>query len=139
MIALAFLRQFAKPILALLLCLAIYAAFKYHNHLQQSIGQLDQRLVEKQQQLDQQNENIEKMRMQVLEQSKILADLQKVQAELRVNSEQRQIIFKEIFINDQDAKSWANQPVPDAIRRMFNNTSTGTNFSPVLPNSHSVP
>lgn len=122
MIALTVLRPFAKPILALLLCFVLFFAFKHYTHVQQKIGQLEQQLVEKQQQLQSQDQTLEKIRTQVLQQSRSIAELQKVQTELQSNYEQRKVKLNEIFTHDQDSKNWASQPVPDAIRGMFNST-----------------
>ncbi|PPZ93753.1 hypothetical protein C5B41_13595 [Acinetobacter ursingii] len=123
MIALTVLRPFAKPILALLLCFVLFLVFKHYIHVQQKVGQLEQQLVEKQQQLQSQDQTLEKIRTQVLEQSRSIAELQKVQTELQSNYEQRKVTLNEIFTHDQDSKSWAIQPVPDAIRGMFNNNT----------------
>lgn len=122
MIALTVLRPFAKPILALLLCFVWFLVFKHYIHVQQKIGQLEQQLVEKQQQLQSQDQTLEKIRTQVLEQSRSIAELQKAQTELQSNYEQRKVTLNEIFTHDQNSKSWASQPVPDAIRGMFNST-----------------
>lgn len=123
MIALTVLRPFAKPILALLLCFVLFLVFKHYIHVQQQIGQLEQQLVEKQQQLQSQDQALEKIRTQVLEQSRSIAELQKAQTELQSNYEQRKVTLNEIFTHDQDSKSWAIQPVPDAIRSMFNSNA----------------
>ena len=123
MIALTVLRPFAKPTLALLLCFVLFLAFKHYTHVQQKIGQLEQQLVEKQQQLQSQDQTLEKIRTQVLEQSKSIAELQKAQTELQRNYEQRKVTLNEIFTHDQNSKSWASQPVPDAIRGMFNSNA----------------
>lgn len=131
MIALNLLRPLAKPILALLLCFVLFLVFKHYIHVQQKIGQLEQQLVEKQQQLQSQAQTIEKIRTEVLEQSQSIAELQKVQSELQSNSEQRKVTLKEIFTHDQDSKSWANQPVPAAIRSMFNSTKTAPGAKPL--------
>lgn len=123
MMALSVLRPFAKPILALLLCFVLFLVFKHYIHVQQKIGQLEQQLVEKQQQLQSQDQTLEKIRTQVLEQSRSIAELQKAQTELQSNYEQRKVTLNEIFTHDQDSKSWAIQPVPDAIRSMFNSNA----------------
>ncbi|ENU57140.1 hypothetical protein L291_1737 [Acinetobacter guillouiae MSP4-18] len=123
MIALTVLRPFAKPILALLLCLIVFLMFKHYIHVQQKIGQLEQQLVEKQQQLQSQDQTLEKIRTQVLEQSRSIAELQKAQTEIHSNYEQRKVTLNEIFTHDQDSKNWAIQPVPDAIRGMFNSNA----------------
>ena len=107
MIALTVLRPFAKPILALLLCFVLFLAFKHYTHVQQKIGQ---------------DQSLEKIRTQVLEQSRSIAELQKAQTELQSNYEQRKVTLNEIFTHDQDSKNWASQPIPDAIRGMFNST-----------------
>lgn len=123
MMAFTVLRPFAKPILALLLCFVLFLAFKHYTHVQQKIGQLEQQLVKKQQQLQSQDQSLEKIRTQVLEQSRSIAELQKAQTELQRNYEQRKVMLNEIFTHDQDTKSWAIQPVPDAIRGMFNSNA----------------
>ena len=122
MMALTVLRPFAKPILALLLCFVLFLVFKHYINVQQKIGQIEQQLVEKQQQLQSQDQTLEKIRTQVLEQSRSIAELQKAQTELQSNYEQRKVTLNEIFTHDQDSKSWASQPIPDAIRGMFNST-----------------
>lgn len=124
MTALIFIRTFAKPILALLFCLSLYFAFIYYNHLQQKVGQLENELQQKQDRLNTQNQNIINIKSQLNLQAQAIADLQKIQDELKQHSEQRQITLKEILNNDQQTKTWASQPVPDAIRSMFNNTSS---------------
>lgn len=127
MITLDLLRPFAKLILSLLLCILLYFTFNYFARLHQKIGELEQSLSEKQQQLKQQGKNIQSIRSQVLQQYQAISNLQKVQADLQVQSEQRQITLKEIFSNDETAKSWATQPIPNSVRRLFNNsTSTST-------------
>ena len=123
MMAFTVLRPFAKPILALLLCFVLFLAFKHYTHVQQKIGQLEQQLVEKQQQLQSQDQSLEKISTQVLDQSRSIAELQKAQTELQRNYEQRKVMLNEIFTHDQDTKSWAIQPVPDAIRGMFNSNA----------------
>ena len=123
MMAFTVLRPFVKPILALLLCFVLFLAFKHYTYVQQKIGQLEQQLVEKQQQLQSQDQTLEKIRAQVLEQSRSIAELQKAQTELQSNYEQRKVTLNEIFTHDQDSKSWASQPVPDAIRGMFNSNA----------------
>ena len=123
MMAFTVLRLFAKPILALLLCFVLFLVFKHYINVQQKIGQLEQQFVEKQQQLQSQDQALEKIRTQVLEQSRSIAELQKVQTELQSNYEQRKVTLNEIFTHDQDSKNWASQPVPDAIRGMFNSTT----------------
>ena len=100
-----------------------FLVFKHYINVQQKIGQLEQQLVEKQQQLQSQDQALEKIRTQVLEQSRSIAELQKVQTELQSNYEQRKVTLNEIFTHDQDSKSWAIQPVPDAIRSMFNSNA----------------
>ena len=122
MMAFTVLRPFVKPILALLLCFVLFLAFKHYTYVQQKIGQLEQQLVEKQQQLQSQDQTLEKIRAQVLEQSRSIAELQKAQTELQSNYEQRKVTLNEIFTHDQDSKNWASQPIPDAIRGMFNST-----------------
>lgn len=123
MMAFTVLRPFAKPILALLLYFLLFLAFKHYTHVQQKIGQLEQQLVEKQQQLQSQDQTLEKIRTQVLEQSRSIAELQKAQTELQSNYEQRKVTLNEIFTHDQNSKNWASQPVPDAIRGMFNSNA----------------
>ena len=125
MIALSLLKPFAKPILALLIGIFAYYIFQYHNALQQKIGQLDQQLIEKQQQFEKQDQSYQEIRTQILKQSVAITDLQKAQEDLQNQTEIRQVTLKEIFNHDEIAKSWASQPVPHSIRRMYNNTATG--------------
>ena len=99
----------AKLIMALLIGLGIYFGIKHYNGLNQKIGRLETVLEEKQDLIDAQNQNFISLKKQVTEQ-------------LKQNSEQRKINIQEIINNDQDAKTWAAQPVPDHIRRLFNNT-----------------
>ena len=120
--ALVILKPFVKPILALLCFLCLYFAFQHYIHLQQKVGQLEMTLIEKQELIDSQNKNIADIQKQITRQAQAIFDLQKIQDELQVNSEQRKITIKEILNHDQDAKTWASQPVPDAIRGMFNST-----------------
>ena len=111
----------AKLILALLIALAIFLGIKHYNYLNQKVGQLEITLIEKQDLIDAQNRNIANIQKQITSQAQAIFDLQKIQDELQVNSEQRKITIKEILTHDQDAKTWASQPVPDAIRSLFNN------------------
>lgn len=114
----------AKLIIALLVALAIFLGIKHYNYLNQKVGQLEIMLIEKQDIIDAQNRNIANIQKQIIDQAQAIFDLQKVQDELQVNSEQRKITIKEILTHDQDAKTWASQPVPDAIRSLFNTTSS---------------
>ena len=130
--ALEIIKPLAKPILALLCFLCLYFAFQHYNHLQQKVGQLEMTLIEKQELIDSQNKNIADIQKQITRQAQAIFDLQKIQDELQVNSEQRKITIKEILNHDQDAKTWASQPVPDAIRSLFNTTgSTNVVNSPL--------
>lgn len=131
------LKPFAKPILTLLVLICLYFAFQYYNHIQQKIGQLEQQLIQKQEQLQTQNQNIENIRTQVLKQNQAIADLQKVQSEIQTSAGQRQVILKEIFSNDETSKIWASQPVPNAVRGMFNSPKTTT--SATLSNAYTMP
>lgn len=119
--ALIILKPFIKPILALLCFLCLYFAFQHYIHLQQKVGQLENTLTEKQDLIDAQNRNIANIKEQITSQAQAISDLQEIQDELQLNSEQRKITIKEILTHDQDAKTWASQPVPDAIRSLFNN------------------
>lgn len=119
--ALAILKPFVKPILALLCFLCLYFAFQHYIHLQQKVGKLETKLTEKQDLIDAQNRNIANIKEQITSQAQAISDLQEFQDELQLNSEQRKITIKEILTHDQDAKTWASQPVPDAIRSLFNN------------------
>ena len=114
----------AKLIIALLVALAIFLGIKHYNYLNQKVGQLEIMLIEKQDIIVAQNRNIANIQKQIIDQAQAIFDLQKVQDELQVNSEQRKITIKEILTHDQDAKTWASQPVPDAIRSLFNTTSS---------------
>lgn len=111
----------AKLIIALLVALAIFLGIKHYNYLNQKVGQLEITLIEKQDLIDAQNRNIANIQKQITSQAQAIFDLQKIQDELQANSEQRKITIKEILTHDQDAKTWASQPVPDAIRSLFNN------------------
>ena len=114
----------AKLIIALLVALAIFLGIKHYNYLNQKVGQLEITLIEKQDLIDAQNRNIANIQKQITSQAQAIFDLQKIQDELQVNSEQRKITIKEILTHDQDTKTWASQPVPDAIRSLFNTTSS---------------
>ena len=131
------LKPFAKPLIALLVLVFLYFTFQYYNHIQQKIGQLEQQLIQKQEQLQTQNQNIENIRTQLLKQYQAIADLQKVQSEIQTSAGQRQVLLKEIFSNDETSKTWASQPVPNAIRGMFN--SPKTTASATLPNAYTLP
>ena len=111
----------AKLIIALLVALAIFLGIKHYNYLNQKVGQLEITLIEKQDLIDAQNRNIANIQKQITSQAQAIFDLQKIQDELQANSEQRKITIKAILTHDQDAKTWASQPVPDAIRSLFNN------------------
>jgi LysB family phage lysis regulatory protein len=132
-----FLKPFAKPLIALLVLVFLYFAFQYYNHIQQKIGQLEQQLIQKQEQLQTQNQNIENIRTQLLKQYQAIADLQKVQSEIQTSAGQRQVLLKEIFSNDETSKTWASQPVPNAIRGMFNSAQNTT--SATLSNAYTLP
>jgi len=136
--ALELLKPLAKPILALLFCAAVYFVFQYCNSQQQKIGRLQTQLNQKQDTIDAQNKNIAGIKEQVNQQAQAIADLQKIQNELQAYSEQRKITIKEVIRHDQSAKAWAVQPVPDAIRSMFN-TSTSSTVSPALSNPYPLP
>ena len=112
----------AKLIMALLIGIGIYFGIKHYNGLNQKIGRLETVLEEKQDLIDAQNQNFISLKKQVTEQAEAISSLQRVQEDLKQNSEQRKINIQEIINNDQDAKTWAAQPVPDHIRRLFNNT-----------------
>lgn len=114
----------AKLIIALLVALAIFLGIKHYNYLNQKVGRLETQLSEKQNLIKTQTETIKSIQKQITSQAQAIFDLQKVQDELQVNSEQRKITIKEILTHDQDAKTWASQPVPDAIRSLFNTTSS---------------
>lgn len=117
----------AKLIMALLIGLGIYFGIKHYNALNQKIGRLETVLEDKQKMIDAQNISFISLTKQVTEQAEAISSLQKVKEELKQSSEQRKINIQEIINNDQDAKTWAAQPVPDNIRRLFNNTPvTGT-------------
>ncbi|MBJ9954415.1 hypothetical protein I5735_15395 [Acinetobacter baumannii] len=131
------LKPFAKPMLALLAMICWYFAFQYYNHIQQKIGQLEQQLIQKQEQLQTQYQNIENIRTEVLKQNQAIADLQKTQSEIQTSAGQRQVLLKEIFSNDETSKIWASQPVPNAVRGMFN--SPKTTASATLPDAHALP
>ena len=138
MMALALLRPLAKPILYLLICVACIVAIYFFIQEQQKIGALEQALSEKQQQLQQQQESIQTIQTQVQQQQKNIVELQKIQTELQAKSEQRQITLKEIFTHDEPSKSWAVQPVPDAIRSMFNPSQISERRATVS-NTHALP
>lgn len=114
----------AKLILALLIALGVFLGIKHYNGLNQKVGRLETQLTEKQQLIDTQHTNIAHIQKQITSQAQAIADLQKAQDELQANSEQRKITIKEILTHDQDAKTWASQPVPDAIRSLFNTTGS---------------
>lgn len=131
------LKPFAKPLIDLLVLVFLFFAFQYYNHIQQKIGQLEQQLIQKQEQLQTQNQNIENIRTQLLKQYQAIADLQKVQSEIQTSAGQRQVLLKEIFSNDETSKTWASKPVPNAIRGMFNSAQNTT--SATLPNAYTMP
>ncbi|ODN55782.1 hypothetical protein A9Z54_15990 [Acinetobacter sp. 51m] len=124
----------AKLVIALLIALGIFLSMKHYNGLNQKVGKLETELTEKQQLIETQNSNIADIQNQIINQAQAIADLQKAQDELQLNSEQRIIHIKEILNHDQDAKTWASQPVPDAIRSMFNNPGTPNTFHSALSN-----
>ena len=64
--------------------------------------------------------------------------LQKVQSEIQTSAGQRQVLLKEIFSNDETSKTWASQPVPDAIRSMFNNTGATNTVQSALSSTDPV-
>ena len=136
--ALVILKPFVKPILALLCFLCLYFAFQHYIHLQQKVGQLEMTLIEKQELIDSQNKNIADIQKQITRQAQAIFDLQKIQDELQVNSEQRKITIKEILNHDQNAKTWASQPVPDAIRSLFNTASSTNVVNSALSSSDPV-
>ena len=136
--ALEIIKPLAKPILALLCFLCLYFVFQHYNHLQQKVGQLEMTLIEKQELIDSQNKNIADIQRQITSQAQAIFDLKKIQDELQVNSEQRKITIKEILNHDQDAKTWASQPVPDAIRSLFNNTRSADVVNTALSSPHPV-
>ncbi|MFN4366516.1 MAG: hypothetical protein ACK4GA_02610 [Acinetobacter sp.] len=127
--------------IALLIILSIVFGFKHYNGLNKKIGILETQLSEKQTLIDSQSHTIKSIQKQISSQAQAIFELQKVQDVLQLTSEQRKIMLKEIITHDQDAKSWANQPVPDAIRSMFNSPGTATNFSGPsnLSNAHTMP
>ena len=136
--ALVILKPFVKPILALLCFLCLYFAFQHYIHLQQKVSQLETTLTEKQDLIDAQNRNIANIKEQITSQAQAISDLQEFQDELQLNSEQRKINIKEILNHDQDAKTWASQPVPDAIRSLFNNTGSTSVVHSALSGSDQV-
>lgn len=114
----------AKLIIALLIALSVFLGIKHYNGLNQKVGRLETQLSEKQNLIKTQTETIKSIQKQITSQAQAIFDLQKIQDELQVNSEQRKITIKEILNHDQDAKTWASQPVPDAIRSLFNTTGS---------------
>lgn len=128
----------AKLVIALLIALGIFLGIKHYNGLNQKVGKLETELTEKQQLIETQNSNIADIQNQITSQAQAIAELQKAQDELQLNSEQRIIHIKEILNHDQDAKTWASQPVPDAIRSMFNNTGTSNTVHSALSNTDPV-
>lgn len=119
----------AKLMIALLIVLSIVFGFKHYNGLNKKIGILETQLSEKQTLIDSQSHTIQSIQKQISSQAQAIFELQKVQDALQLTSEQRKIMLKEIITHDQDAKSWANQPVPDAVRSMFNSPGTATSIS----------
>lgn len=128
----------AKLILALLIALGVFLGIKHYNGLNQKVGRLETQLTEKQQLIDTQHTNIAHIQKQITSQAQAIADLQKAQDELQTNSEQRKITIKEILTHDQDAKTWAGQPVPDAIRSLFNNARSTDVVNTALSSPHPV-
>lgn len=128
----------AKLIIALLIALGVFLGIKHYNGLNQKVGRLETQLTEKQQLIDTQNTNIAHIQKQITSQAQAIADLQKAQDELQANSEQRKITIKEILTHDQDAKTWASQPVPDAIRSLFNNARSTNVVNTALSGSDPV-
>lgn len=128
----------AKLILALLIALGVFLGIKHYNGLNQKVGRLETQLTEKQQLIDTQNTNIAHIQKQITSQNQAIADLQKAQDELQANSEQRKITIKEILTHDQDAKTWARQPVPDSIRSLFNNARSTDVVNTALSSPHPV-
>ena len=135
MMPLTLLRPFVKPLVLLLICVALVLTFKFVLKSQQKIGALEQALSEKQQQLEQQASRIKSIQTSVSEQQKSIVELQKVQSDLQSKFEQRQITLKEIFAHDEPSKSWSVQPIPDAVRSMFNTTPTH-NRSQIVSSAH---
>lgn len=131
----------AKLVIALLIILSIVFGFKHYNGLNQKIGVLETQLSEKQMLIESQSQTIQSIQKQINSQAQAISKLQKVQDELQLNSEQRKITLKEIITHDQDAKSWASQPVPDAIRSMFNSPGTATTLSSPsnVSSTHAMP
>lgn len=132
------LNPVAKLILALLIALGIFLGIKHYNGLNQKVGRLETQLTEKQQLIDTQNTTLAHIQKQITSQAQAIADLQKAQDELQANSEQRKITIKEILTHDQDAKTWASQPVPDSIRSLFNNARSADVVNTALSSPHPV-
>jgi LysB family phage lysis regulatory protein len=128
----------AKLIISLLIALGVFLGIKHYNGLNQKVGRLETQLTEKQQLIDTQNTTIAHIQKQITSQAQAIADLQKAQDELQANSEQRKITIKEILTHDQDAKTWASQPVPDAIRSLFNNARSTDVVNTALSSPHPV-
>lgn len=118
-----------KLIIALLIIFSIFVGIKHYNGLNQKLGVFETELMKKQELINFQNETIQSIQKQISSQAQAIFELQKVQDALQLTSEQRKIMLKEIITHDQDAKSWANQPVPDAVRSMFNSPGTATSIS----------
>lgn len=72
MMPLTLLRPFVKPLILLLICVALVLTFKFVLKSQQKIGALEQALSEKQQQLEQQASRIKSIQTSVSEQQKAL-------------------------------------------------------------------
>ncbi len=110
------LKPFAKPLIALLVLVFLYFAFQYYNHIQQKIGQLEQQLIQKQEQLQTQNQNIENIRTQLLKQYQAIVDLQKVQSEIQTSAGQRQVLlFMGTLIISQNAEVLASEAIMGRI------------------------
>lgn len=113
-----------KLISALLLIVCIFFAIKHYNSLNEKVGSLETSLDEKNQLIETQNTNYTNLKNQVGLQAKAISDLQKGQNQLLQDSELRKINIKEVLNHDEEAKSWATQPVPNSIRSMFNISKT---------------
>lgn len=113
-----------KLISALLLIVCIFFAIKHYNNLNEKVGSLETSLDEKNQLIETQNTNYTNLKNQVGLQAKAISDLQKGQNQLLQDSELRKINIKEVLNHDEEAKSWATQPVPNSIRSMFNISKT---------------
>lgn len=120
MIYLSLIRTFIKPILVVITLLFMWFCWKYYNHLQQSIGGLEQTIEQRNQVITDQKKLLESIEDQVKQQTLAINDLQRSQARLSSLATQRQLNIKETIEHDQSSKVWAAQPVPVAIRGVFN-------------------